>query len=76
MVVREGARRAGLTCDDSLVEAVVVEAANQPGILPHLSTALARTWDRRSDGRLHLAGYEQAGGIVGALADGAEEGVG
>ena len=73
MVVREGARRAGLTCDDNLVEAVVVEAANQPGILPHLSTALVRTWDRRSDGRLHLGGYEQAGGIVGALADGAEE---
>ena len=59
LVVREGARRAGVVSDDDLVETLVRDGANEPGILPHLSVALARTWDRRSEGRLRLAGYEQ-----------------
>ncbi len=72
LVVREGARRGGLEADDDLVEAIVTDAGHEVGILPHLSTALTQTWMNRDGQRLRRAGYDSAGGLLGALAHGAE----
>ncbi|CAL9416002.1 hypothetical protein SUDANB21_01757 [Streptomyces sp. enrichment culture] len=43
-----------------------------PGLLPLLSHALLTTWQEREGTRLTLKGYEQAGGIVRAVAASAE----
>src|SRR5215470_3878337 len=72
-VVAEGARRAGLAADDDLVEALVADTAGQQGVLPLVSTALARTWERRDGLRLRLRGYRAAGGLDGAVAGLAED---
>ena len=72
LVVREGARRGGLEADEDLVEAIVADAGQEVGILPHLSTALTQTWVNRDGQRLRRAGYDSAGGLLGALAHGAE----
>jgi WD40 repeat protein/DNA-binding SARP family transcriptional activator len=72
-VVAEGARRAGLAADDDLVETLVAGTAGQQGVLPLVSTALARTWDRRDGIRLTLGGYRAAGGVDGAVAGLAED---
>jgi WD40 repeat protein/DNA-binding SARP family transcriptional activator/energy-coupling factor transporter ATP-binding protein EcfA2 len=74
LVVREGARRGGvLAVDDDLVDAVVEDVRGRDGALPLLSTALARTWERRESGRLTLEAYRAAGGVAGAVAAAAEE---
>lgn len=71
--VLEPALRGGLTVEDGLADAVVADAAGEPGALPLVSTALLETWVRRSESTLTLAGYAEAGGVrgaVGRLADG------
>jgi WD40 repeat protein len=75
-VVTEPAHRWGVTVDEELVDLVVETAAGRDGVLPLLSTALDRAWLLRSDGRLTVAAYEEAGGVahaVGRLADEAYE---
>jgi WD40 repeat protein/DNA-binding SARP family transcriptional activator len=72
-VIAEGARRAGLAADDDLVETLVANTAGQQGVLPLISTALARTWERRDGARLTLRGYRDAGGVDGAVAGLAED---
>src|SRR5215469_5893935 len=72
-VVAEGARRAGLAADDDLVETLVADTGGQQGVLPLVSTALARTWERRDGIRLTLRGYLDAGGVDGAVAGLAED---
>src|SRR5262245_47155159 len=72
-VIGEGARRAGLAADDDLVEALLADTAGQQGVLPLVSTALARTWARRDGLRLTLRGYRAAGGLDGAVAGLAED---
>jgi len=72
-VIGEGARRAGLAADEDLVEALVADTAGQQGVLPLVSTALARTWERRDGLRLRLRGYRAAGGLDGAVAGLAED---
>ena len=67
------ARRAGLTIEPGLVDVIVSDVAGRPGALPLLSTALAETWERRTDRTLTVAGYRAAGGVNGALARMAED---
>ena len=43
-----------------------------PGALPLVSHVLEATWQRREGGRLTVAGYRQAGGVVGSVAATAE----
>ncbi len=69
----EPARRAGVTVDPELVRRVVADAADQPGALPHVSTALAETWARHRDGLLDVDSYDDAGGVRGAIASTAEK---
>ncbi|PHQ52914.1 hypothetical protein BLA24_04995 [Streptomyces cinnamoneus] len=47
-------------------------AAYEPGALPLLSHALLATWQRRRKRTLTVEGYQQAGGIAGAVAATAE----
>ena len=67
------ARRAGLNIEPGLVDVIVSDVAGRPGALPLLSTALAETWERRTDRTLTVAGYRAAGGVSGALARMAED---
>src|SRR5262245_30371344 len=70
------AARAGLTVEESLVDALVSDTAGQPGALPLLSTALLELWTRRLDGTLRLEDYLRAGGVEGAVARLAEDAYG
>ncbi|MEU6221733.1 AAA family ATPase [Streptomyces sp. NPDC047022] len=78
------AKAVGLELEPGLAELIVREVSadgprgNGPrgthnaGVLPLLSHALLATWQRRTSGRLTLAGYRAAGGIQGAVAATAE----
>ncbi|WP_328537546.1 nSTAND1 domain-containing NTPase [Streptomyces sp. NBC_00344] len=76
--VTSPARAVGLELEPGLAELIVREvSADGPrgthaGVLPLLSHALLATWQRRTAGRLTLAGYGAAGGIQGAVAATAE----
>jgi WD40 repeat protein/energy-coupling factor transporter ATP-binding protein EcfA2 len=71
--VVEPARRVGLVLEDGLADTVCRDAAGEPGALPLVSTALLETWVRREGDALTIAGYEDAGGVRGALARLAED---
>ena len=62
------ARRAGLTVDSDVVDALVAEVEGEPGGLPLLSTSLVELWQRRDGRRLRMSAYEQTGGVHGAIA--------
>ncbi|MFI9202304.1 helix-turn-helix domain-containing protein [Streptomyces sp. NPDC053048] len=77
------ARAVGLELEPGLVEIVLrdlgAEACgeghgdgHEPGALPLLSHALLATWQRRRERTLTVEGYQQAGGIAGAVAATAE----
>ena len=62
------ARRVGLRVEESLVDALVEEVADEPGGLPLLSTALVELWQARQDGWIRMGAYERSGGVRGAVA--------
>ena len=62
------ARRAGLRLEESLVDALVEEVADEPGGLPLLSTALVELWQAREGGWIRIEAYERTGGVKGAVA--------
>lgn len=66
------AHRAGLLLEPGLVDLLVQEVSGEPGALPLLSHALARTWQNREGRTLTVAGYQAAGGIRGAVTQSAE----
>ncbi|MFE2374714.1 AAA family ATPase [Streptomyces sp. NPDC059398] len=78
--VTSPARAVGLELEPGLAELIVREVSagssrgggTHAGVLPLLSHALLATWQRRTAGRLTLAGYSAAGGIQGAVAATAE----
>ncbi|WP_164863489.1 BTAD domain-containing putative transcriptional regulator [Agromyces sp. LHK192] len=72
LAIEEPARRAGLRLEPGLVELILRDAVGQPAALPHLSHALVETWLRREGRTLTVAGYEESGGIVGAIAQSAD----
>ena len=61
--------------DDTLVDAMIEEVAQERGALPLLAFAAARLWDRRDRERGFLTrdAYEHIGGVAGALAQHAEQ---
>lgn len=67
------ARRAGLTFDVGLLDAIVQDAGSEPGLLPLLSTSLAQLWEARDADRLTFAGYVGSGGLKGAIGHLAEQ---
>jgi WD40 repeat protein len=63
---------AGLRLETGLVDVMVRDLAHEPGSLPLLSHALLETWRRRSGRTLTLHGYNESGGVQGAIAKTAE----
>ena len=53
--------------EPGLTDVILTDVGDEPGGLPLLSTALLETWVRRDDTTLTVAGYEDAGGVSGAL---------
>ncbi|RZU64633.1 DNA-binding SARP family transcriptional activator [Microterricola gilva] len=71
--IEQPAHLAGLRLETGLVELVLRDAAGEPGALPHVSHALVETWLRREGSTLTVAGYEESGGISGAIAQSADQ---
>ena len=61
--IESPARRAGLTVDSDVVDALIADVEGEPGGLPLLSTALLELWQRRDGRRLRMSAYEQTGGV-------------
>ncbi|GAA1807920.1 BTAD domain-containing putative transcriptional regulator [Agromyces neolithicus] len=72
-VIERPARQAGLLLEPGLVDLLLRDVADEPGALPLLSHALRQTWLRREGRTLTVAGYTEAGGISGAVAQTAEQ---
>jgi DNA-binding SARP family transcriptional activator len=70
--IQEPARHAGLLLEPGLVDLLLRDVLGEPAALPHLSHALAETWDRREGDVLTVEGYLASGGIRGAVAQSAE----
>jgi DNA-binding SARP family transcriptional activator/WD40 repeat protein len=70
--VASPAQSAGLLLEPGLIDLVARDTQNQPGALPLLSHSLRMTWERREGRTLTVAGYREAGGIAGAVAQSAE----
>jgi WD40 repeat protein/DNA-binding SARP family transcriptional activator len=66
--IESPARRAGLTVDPELVDALLADVEGEPGALPLLSTTLLELWRHRDGRRLQFAAYEHSGGVHGAVA--------
>ncbi|HEU5242753.1 MAG TPA: BTAD domain-containing putative transcriptional regulator, partial [Ornithinibacter sp.] len=71
--VERPATTARLTLDDGLVDTIVSDAGQEPGLLPLLSTAMAQLWERRENDWLSFPAYVGLGGLNGAIATLAEE---
>lgn len=71
--IEEPARRAGLRLESGLTELILRDAAGRTTALPLLSHALVETWLRREASVLTVAGYEDVGGLTGAIARTAEQ---
>jgi len=70
--IEQPARRAGLSIDAGLTEAVLDEAGGETGSLPLVAHALMETWTRRRHNTLTLDGFRAAGGVAGAIAKSAD----
>lgn len=57
---------------EGLIEVILDDIGYEPGALPLLSHALLETWKRRRGRTLTLSGYNEAGGVRGAIAQTAE----
>ena len=53
--------------EPELVEQMLVDVANAPGILPLLQDTLTELWKKRTDNCLQLKTYSQLGGVMGNL---------
>ena len=65
--IRAPAALAGLSIEPGLAEALVAEAAGEPGALPLLQTALLELWSLRDERTLTLRAHEATGGLRGAI---------
>lgn len=72
-VIEEPARRGGWELEPGLVDLILRDVGEEPGGLPLLSHALLETWKRRRGRSLTIAGYAEAGGVHGAIAQSAEK---
>jgi len=66
------AQAAGWDFQPGLVDLILRDVGTEPGALPLLSHALLETWKRRQGRTLTLQGYADAGGVLKAIAQTAE----
>ncbi len=71
-VIEEPAATKGYTLEEGLVEAVLDDAGPDAAALPLISHAMAETWRRREGRVLTVAGYRDAGGVAGSIAQTAD----
>ncbi len=67
------AERVGLQVETDLLAAIVADIQGEPGALPLLQYALTEVFARRKGILLTLEGYMDSGGVLGALANRAEQ---
>jgi WD40 repeat protein len=67
------AERVGLIVDPALIDAILTDVTDQPGILPLVQYALTDLFERREGRVLTLRAYRAHGGVSGALANRAED---
>ncbi|KRF27678.1 hypothetical protein ASG91_09115 [Phycicoccus sp. Soil802] len=72
-VVEQPAVACGLRLEPGLVNRILTDAGDAPGILPLLSTALRALWERRSGDKLTHQAYQEAGGVRAAINNLAED---
>ncbi len=70
--IEEPAKAGGWDLEPGLSDLLLKEVGDEPGALPLLQHALLETWKRRRARTLTLRGYNDAGGIRGAIAKTAE----
>jgi len=61
-----------LTFDAALVDRILDDVGDEPGNLPLLEYSLSELWDLRAQDRLTFSGYQEIGGVSGALTRRAE----
>jgi GAF domain-containing protein/two-component sensor histidine kinase len=52
----------GVSLDGALIERLLHDAADEPGVLPLLQETMAQLWDAMENRRISLAAYERLGG--------------
>ena len=62
------AKQRGFKFEKGLIGLMLQDVDNEPGALPLLSHALLETWKRRENDTLTYEGYQEAGGVAGAVA--------
>lgn len=67
------AKQAHVEVDTSLVNAIIADLSEEPGMLPLLQYALAETFEHRVNGHMTLETYRRTGGVTGALSSSAEQ---
>lgn len=72
-VIVEPARKVDLAFEPGLRDRILRDVENEPGHLPLLQFALTRLWDEQQTRQLTHAGYEEIGGVAGALVQYADE---
>lgn len=71
--VERPAGTGGLVLDDGLVDTIVSDAGEEPGLLPLLSVTLTQLWEQRDERALTYTAYVRMGGLSGSIASLAEE---
>jgi basic membrane lipoprotein Med (substrate-binding protein (PBP1-ABC) superfamily)/DNA-binding SARP family transcriptional activator len=69
----EPMRRAGCHFEPSVLVALLGDVAGQPGALPVFQYTLTELFERRAGDIITMGSYEQMGGVLGALAQRAED---
>jgi WD40 repeat protein/serine/threonine protein kinase len=67
------AKQVGVEFEEGLVSTIIEDVHYQPGGLPLLQYALTELFEVRNNRTLSHDGYQQVGGVIGALANRAEE---
>lgn len=65
--IEKPAERAGLACEDGLVDRIVADAITSRGALPLVAHVLEALYARREGRRLTTRAYDLVGGVAGAL---------
>jgi WD40 repeat protein len=65
--IEQPARDAGWEFQAGLVELILKDVGDEPGVLPLLSHALLETWRRRRGRTMTLESYSETGGVSGAI---------
>ncbi len=73
IAIQQPAENAGTFFEQGLVNAIIGDVNEQPGMLPLLQYALTQLFERRIGRTLTLQAYQELGGVTGALAQRAGE---